>query len=195
MQDFERRAFAVDRLHLETRAEGEARHIVGHAAVFNTETDIGGWFREKIAPGAFARAIAQDDVRALFNHDANYVLGRNKAGTLTLSEDDKGLAIDIVPPDTSFARDLLVSLERGDVSQMSFGFRVLKELWDDTGDTAVRTLVEVELFDVSPVTYPAYPTTDAAVRSFEAYKKSRVWAPDGARIERQHRLLRARLPL
>jgi len=190
----ERRNFAVDRMKIERREAGDG-HIVGHAAVFNTEADIGGWFREKVAPGAFARAITQDDVRALFNHDPNFVLGRNKAGTLTLTEDGQGLAIDIVPPDTQFARDLQVSIDRGDISQMSFGFRVLKELWDDTGDTAVRTLLEVELFDVSPVTYPAYVQTDVALRSFEGFKQSKIVAPSAEFIARKHRLLRARLSL
>src|SRR6185436_2663171 len=120
------------------------------------EANIGGWFIESVAPGAFRRAIVEDDVRALFNHDPNFVLGRNRAGTLKLSEDDVGLAIEILPPDTQQARDLMVSIERGDVSQMSIGFRALKQEWDESGDVIKRKLLECELFDISPVTFPAF---------------------------------------
>lgn len=173
--DFERRAFTLDALKLEARADKEqaTRRIVGHASVFNRDADIGGWFIESVAPGAFKRAIREDDVRALFNHDSNIVLGRNKAGTLKLSEDDVGLAIDIDPPDTQWARDLMVSIERGDINQMSIGFRVLKQEWDETGDVAKRKLLEVELFDVSPVTFPAFVETDVGLRSLAVYRKAR----------------------
>lgn len=146
--------------------------ISGHAAVFNEEADIG-FFKEKIKRGAFAESIQVDDVRALFNHDPNHVLGRNKAGTLKLQEDRKGLAIEIVPPDTQFARDLLISVKRGDISQMSFGFQVQEDSWKHGEDGApdVRTLKKVRLFDVSPVTFPAYVGTDVAVRSHDIWQK------------------------
>ncbi len=173
MSEIERRVFSMDQLMVERRVETAPR-IVGHASVFGQEADIGGWFREKVAAGAFRRALAEDDVRALFNHDPNIVLGRNRAGTLKLTEDEVGLAYDISPPDTLAARDLLTSIERGDVSQSSFGFRVLREEWDDRSDPPLRTILEVELFDVSPVTFPAYPTTDVAVRSLEAWRKDHV---------------------
>lgn len=160
---------------LEMRAEGETRQIVGHAAVFDQETDIGGYFVERIAPGAFSRAIQQDDVRALFNHDPNFVLGRNKSGTLTLREDEKGLHYTIVPPDSQLVRDLVMTpIGRGDVSQSSFAFRTRREEWEDKKDYWLRTLLEVELYDVSPVTYPAFPTTDVGLRSLEAYRKTVV---------------------
>lgn len=172
MNEIERRHFAVDKIAIEAR-EGDAKEqlIVGHASVFNQDADIGGWFVERVRPGAFKRAIAEDDVRSLFNHDPNYILGRNRAGTLKLSEDETGLMTSTVPPDTTYARDLLVSIGRGDVSQMSFGFRVLKQEWDETGDVLKRTIVEVELFDVSPVTFPAYPQTDVGLRVLETYRK------------------------
>ena len=170
----ERRAFKVDGLRLEARAaEGESQRLVGHASVFNTEVDIGGWFLESVAPGAFRRAIAEDDVRALFNHDANFVLGRNRAGTLRMGEDEIGLAIDCDPPDTQTIRDLVLApIARGDVSQMSIGFRVRKQEWDETGQILKRRILEVELFDVSPVTFPAFPTTDIALRSLDEYRKA-----------------------
>lgn len=168
--EFERRAYSLDSLKIE-RSEKEPTRMVGHAAVFNQWADIGGFFRERILPGAFARAIKENDVRALFNHDSNLILGRSKPGTLLLEEDDKGLAIQIFPADTTYARDLTISMDRGDVDQMSFGFRVVKDEWNYDAKIPERTLHQVELFDVSPVTFPAYPTTDVGLRMVEAYRK------------------------
>jgi len=168
----EQRTFDVSELRV--KREDEKRKIVGHAAVFNVMGD-GGWFREKIAPGAFASSINTDDVRALFNHDPNFVLGRNRSGTLKLSEDERGLHIEIEPPDTQVARDLMVSLERGDISQMSFGFEVIKDSWErstEGNNLDIRTLEKVRLWDVSPVTFPFYKETDVAVRSHEEWQKT-----------------------
>lgn len=142
------------------------RQIRGHAAVFNSlSLDLGG-FREIIAPGAFS-GVLKDDVRALINHDDNLVLARTKSGTLSVREDSIGLAVEINLADQSYARDLAISLERGDVSQFSFGFYVGRDRWatDQTG-AAVRTVLEVsQLLDVSVVTYPAYPAAaDATLR-------------------------------
>jgi HK97 family phage prohead protease len=147
--------------------------LTGHAAVFGEYTAMG-WFQERILPGAFTDAIIEDDVRALFNHDPNYVLGRNKSGTLSMVEDDQGLAVEIIPPDTQFARDLMVLISRGDISQMSFAFQVLEEKWitNAISEEQKRDIIKVELYDVSPVTYPAYPTTDVAVKSFRSWKES-----------------------
>lgn len=171
----ERRAFAVELRVAKGDGEGEKGRLVGHAAVFGQLSDDLGGFREQIAPGAFEEAIAGDDVRALFNHDPNFVLGRNKAGTLKLSEDKTGLAVDIDPPDTQFARDLMVSIERGDISQMSFGFRVAVggQVWEEQEDGSyIRTITKASLFDVSPVTFPAYPQTDIAVRELRSFQAS-----------------------
>lgn len=153
--------------------ETEARKMTGHAAVFNEITEIGGWFREQIEPGAFKASIKKDDVRALFNHDENYVLGRNTAGTLKMSEDSQGLKVDISPPDTQFARDLAVSIERGDISQMSFAFQVLEEEWirGEKKELDLRKIKKVRLFDVSPVTFPAYDGTDIGLRSHQEWRK------------------------
>ena len=164
LQHIERRTFAVKRLEIRKQAAGPGT-IAGHAAVFNSLSVNLGGFREKIDPGAFKRTIKESDIRALFNHDANQVLGRNKAATLRLTEDEQGLAIEIDPPDTQAARDLTVLIERGDVSQMSFGFRTITDRWETQGGEQIRTLEEVELFDVSPVTFPAYPDTDVAMRA------------------------------
>lgn len=145
--------------------------IAGYAAVFSTETVIAGLFREQVAPGAFDAALKRDDVRALWNHDPNYVLGRTSADTLRLSVDKRGLRYELAPPDTQWARDLMTSIRRGDVTQSSFAFRVAKEEWEEpTRDhpLPLRTIREVELFDVSPVTYPAYDATSVAARDAAA---------------------------
>lgn len=168
----ERRNFRVDKITVERRTDS-APKIMGHAAVFNVLSEDLGWFREKIEPGAFKATIGEDDVRALFNHDPNLVLGRNVSGTLRMSEDGVGLAIEIDPPDTQAARDVLVLIERGDVSQMSFAFRVLEESWEygEKNEPDIRTLKKVRLFDVSPVTYPAYTQTDVALRSYQTWSE------------------------
>ena len=152
--------------HLEFRDAGEPV-IEGYAAVFNRlSNDLGG-FRERISPGAFTRTIAEGaDVRALVDHNSSMIVGRTKAGTLTLTEDDTGLRVRIKPPDTTVGRDLVASIRRGDISQMSFSFVVAPagDEWrlDDRGRT-IRTLTDADLFDVSPVTFPAYSDTTVAV--------------------------------
>lgn len=160
-------------LNVEARGEGEKPMIVGHAAVFDT-VDGNDWFKEKIARGAFAESIEADDVRALFNHNPDFVLGRNKAGTLSMKEDDKGLWVEIDPPDTQYARDLMTSIERGDISQMSFGFEILEESREKGKgkEPDLFTLEKVRLWDVSPVTYPFYKQTDVSVHSRQAWSDS-----------------------
>lgn len=166
--DIERRAFDA-----EFRVEGDgAPKIIGYAAKFDTLSEEMWGFREKIARGAFATALGDSDVRALFNHDPNIVLGRNKAGTLVMVEDDIGLRYEITPPDTQTARDLVESIKRGDISQSSFAFAMKNggvEEWQELPDgKAIRTIKKVaRLYDVSPVTYPAYPDTESGVRSAE----------------------------
>jgi len=172
----ERRAFPLAELRMEER-EGNAPRIVGHAAVFGRRSlplgESGGdVVVEEIAPGAFTKTLREADVRALINHDPNLVLGRTKAGTLRLAEDDHGLAVSIDLPDTQAARDLVVSMRRGDISQMSFAFAPVRQRWtkETAGDKTVhvRLLQEVRLFDVSVVTFPAYEETDAQLRALQA---------------------------
>ena len=154
--------------------ENGVKKIVGYAAVFDKwSSDLMG-FREKINPGAFEKTIKKSDIRALFNHDPNIVLGRTKAKTLKLKEDDTGLFMEVIPPDTQNARDIMVSIERGDITQQSFAFRTIEDDWVYKKDgSAERTLVEVDLLDVSPVTYPAYPDTSVALRSLENFNKEK----------------------
>ena len=163
----ERRTFDLD-VELRAGGDDETMTIVGYAAKFDRESQDLGGFVEVIRAGAFTRAVKEDDVRALLNHDPNFVLGRTKSGTLRLSEDETGLRIEIDVPDAQWARDLYRSIERGDIDQMSFAFGVIKDAWtrreDETPDT-LRELLDVRLFDVSPVTYPAYEDTEVGVRS------------------------------
>lgn len=163
-------------INVERRAEGDAPLIRGHAAVFNSMSENLGGFREIIAPGAFDGVLA-DDVRGLFNHDESLILGRTTAKTLRISVDAEGLVYEIDPPETQYARDLLVSLGRGDVTQSSFAFRIAPDgdRWDENDDgVLVRTITRIgRLYDVSPVTYPAYPDTDSAKRALSEYQAGR----------------------
>lgn len=161
----------------EIRTSEDGKSVSGYAAVFNSLSEDLGWFRETIRPGAFAKCLQGDpDVRCLFNHDTNVVLGRTRSGTLDLMEDAKGLKFNCLLPETQAARDVRELIKRGDVSQCSFGFYVVEQEWNEkklpNGDMeCTRELVEVDLFDVSPVTFPAYPATSCEARD--------LW-PDGA---------------
>ena len=148
---------------MEVRAEGEGdeMRIVGYAAVFNQETDLG-YFREMIAPGAFDD-VMEDDVRLLLNHDGA-PLARTTNGTLTLAVDDEGLMYEAILSDTTQGRDLYKMIQRGDISQSSFAFTISEQSWNK--DKSVRSIDKVgRLLDVSPVTYPAYPQASVMARS------------------------------
>ncbi len=151
-------------------------HIEGHAAVFNEEYVLCDYpdFKvvETVMPGTFSRAIAEkQDVRGLFNHEPSNLLGRTAAGTLSLTEDSRGLHFDCDPPDTQMGRDVRTLIKRGDITGCSFGFKVTKQTRteeEDNGKVTVRRAIEdVDLFDVSPVTYPAYEGTDVKARAIE----------------------------
>lgn len=174
-------------------AEGEQpAKIVGYAAVFDQESDPLGGFVEVIAPGAFDDVLGAD-VRALFNHDANYLLGRTASGTLTLSVDAVGLRYEIAPPDTQTVRDLVLApLARRDLSGSSFSFRIARggDRWDEDGDgRLVRTITRIgELLDVGPVAFPAYPDSTAAQRSLDAWRQTRTEGdPARHRVAREAR--------
>jgi len=175
--EIERRIFSGTGLEVRAGEGGETPPVLeGYAAMFDELSEDLGGFREQIAPGAFTKALG-GDVRALFNHDGNLILGRTKAKTLRLDEDQRGLRVEITPPDTSAARDLMKSIERGDVDQMSFGFRTMKDSWDEVDGELIRTLIEVRLFDVSPVTFPAYPQTEIALRSMQTWQAEATGDP------------------
>lgn len=175
MSNREVRAF---RLPIELRAEEGNEDglpsIRGHAAVFNKMSEDLGGFREIIMPGAFDSALERgDDVRALVDHDPSKILGRTKAGTLTLNVDSKGLRVKIDPTDTSVGRDIIENIRAGNVDSMSFGFRTLADQWRTEDGEEIRELMDLELFDVSPVSFPAYPQTDVAVRSLTEYRNKK----------------------
>ena len=169
------RVLADQSFEIRKADEGGGRTVVGYAAVFEVETDIGGYFREKIAKGAFTEALKTSDVHALYNHDYNRVLGRAKSGTLRMKEDDHGLKVEIDLPDTQEANDLAVKMERGDIDQMSFQFSMRdgKSTWDETGDEDLRIIEQVgELFDVSICPRGAYDQTECGLRTFEARQEN-----------------------
>lgn len=172
----EERAF-IPGATVELRAvDGEPARVDGHAAVYDQwSQDLGG-FRERILPGAFSRALEDGaDVRALFNHDPNFLLGRTIAGTLKLVDEEAGLRYVATPPDTQTVRDLvLVPLARRELTQSSFQFIALEDEWRDTKAGMERDLISAELFDVSPVTFPAYPQTDIAVRDLRSFQASQA---------------------
>jgi HK97 family phage prohead protease len=170
MRKLERRFLRV--AELRASADGQGNTIAGYAALFNSKSEDLGGYREVIKPGAFTDCLANSpDVRCLRNHEADMILGRTPK-TLTVREDNKGLYFECNLPDTSYARDLMESIKRGDISQCSFGFYALDSDWtiqptdeDPEEFEQIRELSEIEVFDVSPVTYPAYPETSVDMRS------------------------------
>jgi len=172
--EFEARGKHV-RLPAEVRADDDGGILVeGYAAVFNEETDIGGFFREVIEPGAFSEAIGRDDVVFLINHDG-LPLARTRSGTLMLSEDERGLKIstrlDANDPDVS---RITGKMKRGDLDKMSFAFFPEVQEWDDSGEVPLRTIRKAALHDVSIVTTPAYDGTEIGLRSLEAMRKEQA---------------------
>jgi len=186
MRQLEKRFVKGMELRLDEPKDGTPK-LSGYIALFNSLSPVYGegsyrW-REKIAPGAFAESITRDDIRGLWNHENDLVLGRLSAGTLRLTEDEKGLAFDNDPPDTSWFRDRAVSLRRKDVTGSSFGFFTDPngDEWEtDEEGVQVRTLKKLTLVEVSPgVTFPFYPdtSTEVALRSMNEWlerEKNRV---------------------
>ena len=195
---------AMDAPVIERGDDAKTPHLIGYAAKTGVWTDIescwGDSYREQIAPGAFKKTLADGaDVRSLMNHDANLVLGRTKAGTLELREDETGLWYDnLLDPAISYVADAIRLVERGDISGSSFAFRGVKYEWDE--DKAELIWLECALRDVSPVvTYPAYDITNVAVdyRALEIiYKRAEHGDADAlSEVERIERtLLHARKP-
>lgn len=164
------RQLKLDRCEMRLDEDAEPR-LTGYAAKYGIQTDIGGWFKEKIKDGAFGEAIENDDVRALKNHDPNLLLGRTASGTLRLASNTVGLRFEIDVPDTTTGRDTVVEVRRGDLKGCSFSFTVAEDKWThyDDGRPSERTIVKIgRLFDVGPVTFPAYEATSVAVRSLYA---------------------------
>ena len=157
---------------VELREEGDTLTAVGYAAVFNSTSQNLGGFVERVAPSSFRKTLQETDVRALFNHDTDALLGRTSSGTLRISEDDKGLRYEIDLPNTTLGRDVAELLKRGDLSGSSFGFRTISDSWDTTDDGfPIRTLTEVALREVGPCIWPAYEASEASLRSLAESKE------------------------
>lgn len=182
-QDIERRTFQGKvELRMEEDTANDSRTVVGYAAKFGEESQLMWDFVEVIERGAFDDVLG-NDVRALFNHDDNFILARSAegAGTLKLSVDEIGLRYEFEAPPTTVGNDLLVSIKRGDITQSSFAFSIQegdegseweKEIKDDNSVKWTRKIKKIDrLFDVSPVTYPAYLSSEVALRNFEQFKE------------------------
>lgn len=166
LDSIEHRTLPANQAELRAIAEGEAApRLEGYPALFNVLSEDMFGFRERVLPGAFTEALA-GDVWAVWNHNRDLVLGRNRAKTLELAEDSKGLRAVIHPPRTPLHDSYVESVRRGDVSQMSFSFRTLEDLWIyDDKQSPIRELVRVKLLEISPAIFVAYPKTRVAARA------------------------------
>ena len=174
----------------EIRADSDNKKIEGIASVFNVLSDDLGGFREIIDPNSFGSLIYENDVRALINHDPNLILGRNqRSKTLRLVEDNQGLKFEVDPPNTSYANDLLVSMERGDVDQCSFAFRVSDDSWETINGQDVRHIHKfAELIDVSVVMFPAFPQTSAQVNGKNIIMPEQIYAEYRSKLTQSEEL-------
>ena len=155
----------VSDVDFEIRADGDKLSFSGYAAVFNSDSHPLPYI-ERIAPGAFKRSLqARNDVKLLWNHDAGEVLASTRSGTMRLVEDSTGLRVEADLAPTTRGKDLSILMQRGDINKMSFGFNVQQDSWSTDGQ--VRTLESVRLLEVSIVTWPAYESSVAQVRSIE----------------------------
>jgi uncharacterized protein len=185
MPEIERRTVEMEFRAADGQEGQEAPTISGRAAVYNRWSEDLGGFRELIEPGFFENAL-KSDVRALWNHNSDLVLGRTKAGTLRLTDTESSLDVEIKPPDTQTGRDAVVSIKRRDVTQMSFAFSVKSggDTWERDQRTGAITRKLLRggcemLYDVSPVTYPAYVQTSVHARSMmDALNPQAGQAPD-----------------
>lgn len=172
------RSLNVDMSKLKTRAEGDSdKYIEGYFIIYNQETELWPGYYERVAPEALNKTLG-NDIRALINHDTTLVLGRNKSGTLELKNDGHGLWGSVkINPNDSDAMNLYERVKRGDVSQCSFGFNILDEEdeWRDDG-TIHTTLKEIDLWEVSVCTFPAYEETGVQARhkDIEQYKEKQI---------------------
>jgi len=181
-----------ERVRMETRDDGRLA-IVGYGAVFFREGDAGteydvwgdGSLVERVMPGAFDRAVREDDVRSFFNHDPNLILGRRRPGaegnTLELSIDDRGLLYRVYPPPTR--QDVAEAVARGDVDGSSFMFVPRRVTWIEEEDRWIRQIEDVELWEVGPVAFPAYESTTAQLRTRYLEHLRREWE----QVQRQRR--------
>jgi HK97 family phage prohead protease len=168
MRHLEQRSYQT-----ELRLAGDnGRSITGCAIVYNSRSEDLGGFVEIVSPGALAKTLAASRIKLLFDHDSGHVLGSIQAKTLSLTDTERGLEFQCDPPETTWANDLLVSLNRGDINQCSFGFNVVNDKWEKVNGVMVRTLQEIDVFEISIVAFPAYPASSVSVRSKDEFQKA-----------------------
>jgi HK97 family phage prohead protease len=158
---------------MEIRKTEDNKNIVGgYAAKFEQLSEDLGGFREKIKKGAFARSLSERSVLAFWNHNTDIVLGNTQNDTLKVWEDELGLRFELEMPDTNSGQDAFKMIKRGDSKGVSFGFRTLKDEWDESNrNDIIRTLIDVTLYEVSPTAMPAYLQTSVSARSLEEHMK------------------------
>lgn len=163
------------RTDFHTRQENDERFIEGYFIRFNEETELWDGVFEEVAPEAVDDSLKNNDIRCLFNHDTNIVLGRTGNGTLELRKDEKGLFGRVkINPNDKQALDIYARIERGDINACSFGFNIISEEIQNRDDGTVKFILrKIDLHEVSPVTFPAYPTTsiEARKRDLEQHKQ------------------------
>ena len=190
----ERRAFQLTECRFEEAADAKSTKMHGYAAKFNSLSENLGGFREKIAPGAFARTLKSADVRFLINHEG-LPLARTRSGNLTLREDEVGLYFEAqLDTDDPDVQRIMPKVRRGDLNQMSFAFSLPDRenaKWEK-GETPTRTLLDVDLWEISIVTFPAYPATTVGVRNaqevYDSYLASLQTQDEATKIEQQRAL-------
>jgi HK97 family phage prohead protease len=163
---------AIWPLDLETR--GLSRVIKGYAIVFHRPSERLGWFVEEIAADAVDRTLKDRvDLRALIDHEPGEIIGRMSAGTLRVAKDERGLRVEIDPPNSPRGENIVESIRRRDITGMSFAFQALDVTWNEKVDPPIRTVTDMLVREVSVVSFPAYPQTEAAMRSkFAAARQS-----------------------
>lgn len=168
----EYRYISFDAVEVRADEDGEGERVEGYVNEFDRLSEDLGGFRERTERGVFSRSLDENDVVALWQHDQADPIGRMSNGLLDLEEDTRGLRFAI--PGEAFSERQLEKIKDGTVKSMSFGFTTIEDRWEKKDGENVRTLVDVDLMEVSPVTFPAYPTTSAAVRSMEAWEAERA---------------------
>lgn len=202
---YEQRLYPLELAAVELREEGDGpRLIAWYPALFDSLSEDLGGFRERIGRRAFTATLQEREIRALINHNPDLILGRTSKGTLKVSVDQRGLHAETAIPDTSYARDLLVNIEAGNITGGSFMFQASKDAWEledvEGVETLVRTVKEARLFDVSLVTFPAYPDTQAdgllALRGLaQEWRQKLAVPPTAGNREARAGLMRRRLEL
>lgn len=172
--DKELRYLQIQNMEVRNKSDTNEKIVVGYVVKFNERSQlIYNEFYEKVSKGAFAKSIEQNTIKALWDHNTNLVLGSTRAGTLKIEEDDIGLKFEIILPNTETGRNAFESIQRGDVDGVSFGFYVRNDNWEYLKDEDIyeRTLLDIDLYEISPTPFPAYETSEVAKRTIKNLKK------------------------